>query len=255
MPVLFVTGAVRNTGLAIARKFASEGYDIALSSRNSADAEKTADDISREFGVKAKGYALDQSRTDSIKCVFDGIKTEFGRLDVFAANAAHLGVFGCDIAETTEEQFDDVMNANIKGTYFCCSEASKIMKVQKSGSIVIVGSVHHTQAVWGRSLYAASKGALSALVKSMAYELGSFGIRANYISAGAIHTPRWDTATDEQNAKRRANYPAGTESFPEDVANGVFYLGTDLSRTVTGTELVIDSGVSVCLLPFRGGEH
>ena len=129
------------------------------------------------------------------------------------------------------------------------------MKEQKKGSIVIMSSVHSHECIWGRSLYTASKGALNALARSMAIELGVFGIRTNCIIAGAIKTERWDGLTDEQIAKRRANWPVGLESTGEDIANGVFYLGTDLSKTVSGTELTIDSGVLVSLLPYNGGKR
>ena len=80
-------------------------------------------------------------------------------------------------------------------------------------------------------------------------------MRANAIIAGAIKTDRWDSFTDEQIAKRRENWPLGLESTGEDIANGAYYLGTDLSKTVTGTELTIDSGVLVSLLPFKGGKR
>ena len=85
----------------------------------------------------------------------------------------------------------------------------------------------------------------------MAIELAQYHIRANCIIAGAIRTDRWDGQTPEQEAKRRANWPLGIESTGEDIANGVFYLGTDLSKTVTGTELTVDSGISISLLPYK----
>ena len=103
------------------------------------------------------------------------------------------------------EQYDAVMDVNLKGTYFCCQQAAHLMK--EGGSIVIVGSVHYRQAIWGRSLYAASKGGLASLVRSMAYELGPYGIRANYVVAGAIRTERWDDLTPEQIAAKRKNWP------------------------------------------------
>ena len=129
------------------------------------------------------------------------------------------------------------------------------MKEYGKGSIVIMSSVHSHACIWGRSLYTASKGALNALARSMAIELGVYGIRTNCIIAGAIKTERWDGLTEDQIAKKRANWPVGLESTGEDIANGVFYLGTDLSKTVSGTELTIDSGVLVSLLPYNGGKR
>ncbi|MEE1042995.1 MAG: SDR family oxidoreductase [Clostridia bacterium] len=118
-----------------------------------------------------------------------------------------------------------------------------------------MSSVHSKESMWGRCLYTASKGGINALMRALAIELGAYKIRANCIIAGAIRTDRWDGFTEQEIAQKRKNWPAGLESTGEDIANGVFYLGTDLSKTVTGTELTIDSGVLVSLLPFNGGER
>ena len=219
--VIFITGATKNTGLAIAEKFAKNGYDVALTSRRANDAEKTAAELSKKYGTKAKGYALDLQNVEAIKDVFAAVRRDFGRLDVFVGNSASLGV-DVDVLNATEEDFDGVMDVNLKGNFFCSQQAALIMK-----------------------------GGLFSLVKSLAVELGEFGIRANTIVAGAIHTERWDVQSPEQTAKRRAQYPVGRESFGEDIANAAFYLGTELSATVTGTELTVDSGISICLLPYK----
>ena len=254
MCTVFITGATKNTGYAIACKFASEGFDVAISSRDKKSADEAAKKIAEEYSVKTKGYGLDISSVKEIKKVFEDIKKNFGRLDTFVANSAALGI-DYDILSVTEEDFDDLMDANLKGTYFCCQRAAMIMKEQNGGSIVIISSVHSHETIWGRSLYTVSKGGLNALAKSIAIELGVYNVRANAIIAGAIRTDRWECLTDEQVAKRRANWPIGLESTGEDIANGAYYLGTDLSKTVTGTELTIDSGVLVSLLPFNGGKR
>ena len=254
MGVVFITGAAKNTGYAIAEKFAYEGYDVVISSRSPESAEKAAEMIAGKYSVKAKGYALDLASVADIERVFKNIESDFGQLDTFVANSADLGV-GKDILSVNEKDYDRLMDINLKGTYFCCKNAAKIMVGQKKGSIVIISSVHSKEAIWGRSLYTVSKGGLNALARSMAIELGKYNIRASALIAGAIKTDRWDNFTKEQIAARRRNWPIGLESKGEDIANGVFYLGTDLSKTVTGTELTIDSGVLVSLLPFNGGEH
>lgn len=248
--VIFITGATKNTGLAIAEKFAQNGYDVALTSRRAEDANKTASLLESKYGIKAVGYELELQSVNNIKAVFASVRRDFGRLDVFVGNSASLGV-DVDVLTATEEDFDGVIDVNLKGNFFCAQQSALIMKENGGGSIVMIGSVHYNQSIWGRALYTASKGGLFSLVKSLAVELGEFGIRANTIVAGAIHTERWDVQTPEQTAKRRAQYPVGRESFGEDIANGAFYLGTDLSATVTGTELTIDSGISVCLLPYK----
>ena len=254
MKTVFITGATKNTGFAIAQKFASEGYNVAISSRSKEGADKAASEIFHKYGIASKGYSLDLTNVTDIERVFDEIKNDFGSLDTFVANSANLGV-DYDMLSVTEQVYDDLMNVNLKGTYFCAKYASLIMKEQGGGSIIFISSVHSHECIWGRSLYTVSKGGINALARSIAIELGAYNIRANAIIAGSIKTERWNGFTDEQIANKRKNWPIGRESTGEDIANGVFYLGTDLSKTVTGTELTIDSGILVSLLPFEGGKH
>ena len=249
---VLITGAVRNTGWEIAHRFAKEGYGVAITSRDGEEARNAAQRLEQESGALCRGYGLDLTNVGDICRVFQEAGEFFGGLSVFVANSANLGV-DLDVLSATPEQYDAVMDVNLKGTYFCCQQAAHLMK--EGGSIVIVGSVHYRQAIWGRSRYAASKGGLASLVRSMAYELGPYGIRANYVVAGAIRTERWDDLTPEQIAAKRKNWPLGRESTGEDIANAVYYLGSPLSATVTGTDLTVDSGVSICLLPFEGGKR
>lgn len=242
---VFITGGVRNTGLAAAKKFAGAGYDVALTSRNASDAERTAETLKDTYGVTARGYGLDLADTADIGRVFDRFAEDFGTLDTFVACAADLGV-GVDIFTATPERFDALMNVNVRGNYFCCARAAELMAGR--GAIVLVGSVHAKACVKGRSAYSMSKGALSALTRALAVELGDMGIRVNSVTVGAVHTDRWDALDEARIAEKRANYPVGVESYPEDIAEAVFYLGTDLSRTVTGSELTVDSGILACLL-------
>lgn len=249
MKTILVTGATRNTGLAVAEKFASEGYNVAITSRSKESSEKAAAYIAEKYGVQAKGYALDLANVAEIEAVFADVEASFGGLDVFVGNAANLGV-DCGLLNSDEKTYYDITDINFKGNFFCCQCAAKIMKKQREGAIVIIGSVHNHATIQGRALYSATKGALLSLTHAMAVELGAYSIRVNYLAAGAIHTERWDVLDEATVEKRRANYPLGTESMPEDIANGVYYLGSDASRTVTGIELTVDSGVSSCILGF-----
>ena len=249
MKTVFVTGAVRNTGFAIAKHFAQNNYNIALSSRSLENATEVASKIEKEYSVKARGYALELTDVSDIKRVFEEIEKDFGGLDVFVANSANLGI-GYDLLSTEEEDYYDITDVNIKGTFFCCKYAAELMKKQRGGSIVTIGSVQSKGAVRGRTVYSMTKAALSVLVKNMAYELGEYGIRANNVVAGAIHSERWDSLSEDELIKRRSRYPVGRESTEQEIANAVFYLGTELSATVTGIDLIVDSGLSVCLLPY-----
>lgn len=252
--VVFITAGTKNTGLAIAEKFASEGYDVAISSQRLDDAEKTASYLTKKYSIKSVGYGLQLTNIENIKEVFSKIKNDFGRLDVFVANAANLGI-DLDFLTVDEDEYSRVVDCNLKGNFFCAQQAALLMKEKNKGSIVFVSSVHSHQCIFGRSLYTASKGGINALMRAVAIELAQYNIRSNCVIAGAIKTKRWDNLTEEQISEKRANWPLGLESTGEDIANGVFYLGTDLSKTVTGTELTIDSGLLVSLLPYKEGKR
>lgn len=249
MPTVFITAGAKNTGFAIAGKFAQNGFSVAISSRNLIDAETAANSISEKYNVKTKGYSLELNDTAQIKSVFEQIKNDFGRLDCFVANAANLGI-NCDFLTVDEEEFDNVINTNLKGTFFTAQQAAYLM-TNTGGSIVFISSVHSHECVKGRSLYTASKGGINALMRAIAIELAQYNVRANCVVAGAIRTNRWDGFTDSEIAAKRANWPLGQESTGEDIANAVYYLGTPLSKTVTGTELTVDSGLLISLLPYK----
>ncbi len=243
---VFITGSTKNVGRAIAEKFAKEGYNVAVSSRTLDDAVQYAEELSKKYNIKSAGYKLEISDVSQIEAVFRRIYEDFGSLDTFVANSAQLGLHQT-FENITEEDFDSLMDVNIKGTFFCCQNAAKYMR--KGGSIVVISSVQSKRCVTDRCLYSISKAAVNMLVKDMCVELGERGIRANTLIAGGIRTDRWENFSDEKMALMRSNWPLGTESTGEDIANGVFFLGTDLSRTVSGTELTVDSGLLAQMLP------
>ena len=209
--VVLITGAVRNSGLATAKKFAAEGYTVCITSRKQHDAEEAARAVAAEFGVRAAGFGLNLEDVSDIRRVFARVKDTFGRLDVFVGNSANLGI-GPAAIEMTAEQFDAVMNVNIRGNFFCCQESARIMQEQGGGAIVLIGSVHYRGAVWGRSAYAISKGAVASMVHNLAFEYAEYGIRVNQVVPGAIRTDRWDNITEEEEATRRDRWPLGVES-------------------------------------------
>jgi len=244
-----ITGATKNSGLAIARRFAAEGYDVCITSRRLGDAEAAAQSVAEEFGVKAKGYALDLESVEDIRRVFADVKSTFGRLDAFVGNSANLGL-GATVLDMTQEHFDGVMNVNIRGNFFCCQESARIMMENGGGAIVLIGSVHYRGAVHGRASYAISKGAIASMVHNLAFELAEYGIRVNQVIPGAIRTDRWEGIAPEEEARRRANWPLGIESTGEDIANAVYFLASEQAKTITGTELAVDSGILTCLLKY-----
>lgn len=248
MRIAMITGAAQNTGLAIAQRFVQEGYGVILTSRSAESAKEAAQGLMARFpSSQVWGIQLEMDSAESIARGFQEAAKIAPHLDVFVANAAHLGV-DVDIFTATAQTFDAVMNINVRGTFFCCQEAVKLMG--EGSAICLISSIHSKAACTGRTVYAASKGAINAMMRAMAVELAHLGIRVNALIAGAIHTVRWDGQTPEQTAARRSRYPSGREATGDEIAAGVYYLCGPESLTTTGTELTIDSGLGACALPY-----
>ncbi len=246
MKTILVTGAVRNTGLAIARRCAADGWGVALTSRDAAAAEATAKALKAEFPqCEALGIGMDPAKVADIRAAFAAVRERFGRLDAYVNNAANLGV-GYSVLNSTEADWDAVMNANARAAFFGAQEAVRLMA--EGGSLVFISSCHAKKAMPARILYTASKAAVGGIVRSLAVELGPLGIRANAILAGAIRTDRWDGFSDDEVAKRRARWPIGRETTGDQIAAMCAFLCSDAAATITGAEIPVDSGIGVCLL-------
>ena len=249
MKTVFVTGATKNTGWAIARRFASLGWNVVISSRNEAAAAEAAKKLKAEFpDVETLGVGMDPAHIADIRAAFGRIRAAFGHLDAFVNCAAHLGV-GMSILSTSPDDYDALMAANVRGPFFCVQEAVKLMT--DGGSVTFISSCHALKSVPGRICYTVSKAAVGGMVRSLAVELGPLGIRANAILAGAIRTDRWDPLSPEEVQERRDRYPAGKESSPDEIAAAVAFLASEEARTVTGVEMPVDSGIGVCLLKYN----
>ncbi len=243
-----VTGATRNIGYAIAERFALEGYDVILTSRSADSARQAAEKVRQAYpSVRTHGIAMNPGDMVSLRAAFAEVGALTGRLDAYVSNAANLAM-GLNTFNTQPTEWDDVMNANARGTFFGCQEAAKLMA--RGGAICAISSVHALACNPNRIVYSASKGAINAMMRGMAIELAHRGIRVNTIVAGAIWTDRWEELSEQELAERRDRCPLGRESCPPDIANGAFFLCSDQSATITGTELTIDSGFRACLLRY-----
>lgn len=251
-PVVMVTGATQYTGFTAAKLFAQRGYDVCVTSRTLPKAQDAARRIELEIPqARVLPVQMDPVDIPETERAFAEVKAEFGRLDVFLANACAACRF-MNILNTTEEQYDSILDANLKGYFFETQAAARLM-IEKGikGSIVLIGSVHSRGALPNRIPYAISKGGVEVLARNSAYELGKYGIRVNCLVAGAITNDKFLEQTEEEKEKRRANWPLGRESYPEDMAKAAFFLASSEASTITGTSLVVDSGVTACLLKYQ----
>lgn len=251
-PVAMVTGATQYTGFATAKLFAQRDYDVCVTSRSYEKAQAAVRRLSETVPeAKFLPVQMDPPNVAETTAAFESVRAAFGRLDVFVANACAICRYK-SILSTTEEVFDSVVNANLKGYFFGTQAAAKLMiETGIKGRIVLIGSVHSRGALPNRIPYAISKGGIEVMTRNCAYELGKYGIRVNCVVAGAIVNQQFVEQTEEEKEQRRANWPLGRESYPEDIAKSVYFLASEEASTITGTGLVVDSGVSACLLQYQ----
>lgn len=245
---VLVTGATSGTGIAIAERFAKEGYDVFITSRDIEKAEKCAKDIADKFNCFAKGYELDAKSEQQVIDMFDDIKNNSYLIDSVVLNAANLGI-GMEALETSYDSFMEVINTNMGWNFCIAREAAKQMKEKNKGSIVFITSNTAYRAIPNRCAYSASKSGILGLSRALAVDLGKYGIRSNCVLPGMIKTTRWEN--NFNNCKNAlSNYtPIGDIAEFEDIANAAWYFGSDESRNTTGAELTVDGGNMIQLYP------
>ena len=238
-----VTGGGRGIGRAICLALAAQGYNVAVNyAASSAAAEQTAADC-RAYGVEA--VALQGDVTDPADCqtLVDTAAKTFGRLDVLVNNA---GVTADKlILRMQPEDFDKVINANLKGAFFCCKAACKLMMRQRYGRIVNISSVVGLHGNAGQANYAASKAGLIGLTKSLAKEFAARNVTVNAVAPGFIATDMTNAMTDAAKQAAMAGIPAGRIGAAEDVANAVAFLAGENAAYITGQVLCVDGGMGM----------
>ena len=236
-----VTGAARGIGKAIALKFAQEGANIAFTDLViDENAEATAKEI-ETLGVKAK--ASNAASFEDTAKVVEAIHADFGRIDILVNNA---GITRDGLMmRMTEQQWDMVINVNLKSAFNFIHACTPIMMRQKAGSIINMASVVGVHGNAGQANYSASKAGMIALAKSIAQELGSRGIRANAIAPGFIMTAMTDALSEEVKAEWCKKIPLRRGGTPEDVANIATFLASDMSSYVSGQVIQVDGGMNM----------
>lgn len=239
--VALITGGSRGIGKAIAIKYAKNGYNIIINyiSENT-DVEKLQNEI-ESHGVKSVIMQADSTKLDEIEeLVKKGIE-EFGRIDVLINNA---GITRDKLLmRMKEEDFDKVIEVNLKGTYLVTKVVIPYMMKQKSGSIVNVSSVVGITGNSGQCNYSASKAGVIGFTKSVAKELASRNIRANAIAPGFIMTDMTKVLSDNVKEEIKKQIPLQRMGTPEEVADVAYFLGSKESSYITGQVLTIDGGM------------
>ena len=237
-----VTGAARGIGKAIALKFANEGANIAFTDLNIDEIGNATEHEIASLGVKCKGYASNAANFDESHAVVDEIMKDFGRIDILVNNAG-ITKDGL-IMRMNEQQWDAVINVNLKSAFNFIHAVTPVMMKQKSGSIINMSSVVGVSGNAGQANYSASKAGMIGLAKTTAKELGSRGILANSIAPGFIITEMTGQLSEEVRKEWAKQIPLRRGGTPEDVANAALFLASDLSSYVSGQVINVCGGMN-----------
>ncbi len=242
--VAVVNGASRGIGEAIARGLAACGAEVVLSSRKQESVQEVADSIIADGG-QAVARACHAGHLDEIETLIEGVRKDFGRLDILINNAATNPFYG-PAAELPPAAFDKTVEVNLKGPYYMMSRVVPLMAQNGGGSVVNVASVAALISLPGQAVYAMTKAALISLTKSFAKEYGQMGIRVNAILPGIVETRLAAALVDNPGIQKKlSGLPVPRVGQPEDMVGGVLYLVSAGSAYTTGTTLIMDGGLTL----------
>lgn len=236
-----VTGASKGIGRAIAMKFAEQGANVAFTYLSSVEKGEALVGELEALGVKAKGYRSDASDFQAAQELVDGIVNDFGSIDIIVNNAG-ITKDGL-LMRMSEDQFDAVINVNLKSVFNVVKAALRPMMKQRAGSIINISSIVGLKGNAGQANYAASKSGIIGFSKSTALELGSRGIRSNVIAPGFIATEMTASLDEKVLEEWEKGIPLKRIGEGEDIANAAVFLGSDMSSYVTGQTLSVDGGM------------
>jgi 3-oxoacyl-[acyl-carrier protein] reductase len=236
-----VTGASKGIGRKIAEKFAEHGANVAFTYLSSVEKGEALEQELQSFGTKVKGYRSDASKFDEAEKLINDIVADFGALDIVVNNAG-ITKDGL-LMRMSEENWDEVINVNLKSVFNVSKAASKVMMKARKGSIINMSSVVGVQGNAGQANYAASKAGIIGFSKSLAKELGSRNIRTNVIAPGFIRTEMTDVLDPKVVQGWEEGIPLKRAGETDDVANACVFLASDMSSYVTGQVLSVCGGM------------
>lgn len=235
--VAIITGAGGGIGRALAKAYAEQGATVVLIDKDERGLQHTRD-LLINSGYEPFTYQLDLSQSDEIESVMKEIKASLGRVNILINNAG-LGVFKSPY-DLTIEEWDYVINTNLRGTFLCSREAAKIMRTHGGGAIVNISSTRALMSEPNSEAYAASKGGILSLTHALAVSLGPDRITVNAVCPGWIETGDYNQLRPEDHQQ----HPSMRVGKPEDIARACFYLTDPKNDFVTGTFITVDGGMT-----------
>lgn len=230
--VALITGATRGIGKGIALLFAEQGANIAFTYKASASAAEVLTAELQAFGIQAKGYASDASDFSATETLVQTVVADFGHIDILVNNA---GITRDNLLlRLSEQQWDEVLNNNLKSVFNLTKNVSKLMLKKRAGSIINIGSIVGITGNAGQSNYAAAKAGMVGFSKSIAQELGSRNIRCNVVAPGFIETEMTDQLNEETRQNYLRNIPLQRFGTTREVAQTCLFLASDMSAYVSG---------------------
>lgn len=238
---VLVTGASRGIGRAIALELASQGAHVAVNYAGSEERAQAVVEEIKQFGVKSFKVQADVANAANVKEMVKEVNHQFGHIDILVNNA---GITKDNLLmRMKEEEFDQVIDTNLKGTFLCMKAVSRHMMKQRSGKIINVASIVGVSGNPGQANYVAAKAGVIGLTKSVAQELASRNVLVNAVAPGFIATDMTDALTEEQQEVILSLIPLAKLGTPEDVAKVVRFLASDDANYITGQTIHIDGGM------------
>jgi 2-deoxy-D-gluconate 3-dehydrogenase len=243
--IAIVTGGNQGIGFGIAKGLASAGATVVIANRRAAEGQKAAESLKKE-GLNTVAIPTDVSRTSSVASLVSKVVSDFGKIDILVNNAAVI--VRKPIEDFTEEEWDQIMNTNLRGLFLCCQLVGREMIKKKKGKIINISSVLSQIVQPGRSVYAVAKAGVSHLTRALALEWGKYNINVNAIGPGLTITPL-NQKYYEENPEDLKNVVAaiakGREAYPQDYAGTAIFLASDASDYMTGQTLLVDGGMTI----------
>lgn len=239
--VALVTGASRGIGKGIAHKLAEQGANVAFTFLSSIEQGKALEDELNSYGIRAKGYKSDAGNFKAAEELVKNVLADFGTVDILVNNAGITR--DTLLMRMTEQQWDEVINANLKSVFNLTKAIQRPMLKQRKGSIINMSSVVGIKGNAGQANYAASKAGIIGLTKSVALELGSRNIRCNAIAPGFIETEMTASLDPKVVEQWKETIPLKRGGSVEDVANTTLFLASDLSSYITGQVINVCGGM------------